>query len=122
MSNFLKETLETIEAAGKTFDDVVFIGDRAGNYCPKERFHERANVEYDEDYGAPEIATDVIVMFSDGSWLERFEYDGAEIWSYKTPYPARETREIQSFKIHKDQIGWETLASINNTQEEETTP
>ena len=37
--------------------------------------------EYDNGYGYQEI--DGIVLFSDNSWLERWEYDGSEGWEYK---------------------------------------
>jgi hypothetical protein len=38
--------------------------------------------EYDEGYGGQELFG--IVWFNDGSWLERWEYDGSEGWAYKT--------------------------------------
>ena len=37
--------------------------------------------EYDEGYGGQELFG--IVWFNDGSWLERWEYDGSEGWTYK---------------------------------------
>lgn len=33
-------------------------------------------------YGVAEVNQNLRVVFKDGSWLERQEYDGAEWWEY----------------------------------------
>ena len=39
--------------------------------------------DYDNGYGGAEVP-EIYIVFNDGSWLERFEYDGAECWEYKS--------------------------------------
>jgi hypothetical protein len=54
-------------------------------------------VEYDEGFGAQEINDSLTVIFKDGSWMERFEYDGAEHWEYKN-CPSSAEIEVQDRK------------------------
>ena len=42
-------------------------------------------IEYDDGYGTQQLGG--MIAYSDGSWLERREYDGAEWWELKR-YPA----------------------------------
>lgn len=39
---------------------------------------------YDDGYGVTEIPLDIVIMFSDGTWLERREYDGSEWWAWRS--------------------------------------
>lgn len=93
--NLLAETEFNLEVHNKTLNDVEWIG------CPtfevnKEQFIELANVEYDDGFGAPEVATDLLVVGS-GWWLERHEYDGSEWWEFKEePKRPAETRKIKA--------------------------
>ena len=84
MANLLKETKEILEQNDKTFDDVIFVGDRATHTkMTVKEFLEHANVEYKNGYGIEEINTDLIIVGKD-FWLERHEYDGSEWWEYKS--------------------------------------
>ena len=84
MANLLKETKEILEQYGKTFDDVLFVGDRATHTkMTVKEFLEHANVEYKNGYGIEEINTELILVGKD-FWLERHEYDGSEWWEYKS--------------------------------------
>ena len=47
-----------------------------------EKFLESLNFEYDSGYGSQELHG--FVWFSDGSWMERSEYDGSEWWVHKS--------------------------------------
>lgn len=86
--NLLKETKECIKKSGHTPDDIVFIGSKDGKYSMTwNEFNEVANVEYDDGYGGQEVASDLIVMFSDGIYMTRGEYDGSEWWDYIKPLP-----------------------------------
>jgi hypothetical protein len=69
MKNLLAETIEAIAQNDHTMS--------------WEQAESRLNVDYDAGYGGQEIATDLVVVFADGSWLERGEYDGSEWWVYK---------------------------------------
>ena len=42
-----------------------------------------AHWNYDDGYGCQEL--DGTVLFDDGTWLERKEYDGSEWWAYHRP-------------------------------------
>ena len=84
MANLLKETKEILEQHGKTFDDVIFIGDRTTHTkMTMKDFLEHANVEYKNGFGIEEINTELILVGKD-FWLERHEYDGSEWWEYKS--------------------------------------
>lgn len=85
MTNLLQETLATIQAHGLTSNDVLWVGSSDGNYALDwNRFAQVANIEYDAGYGGQEIASDLVVVFNNGAWLERTEYDGSEDWSYQS--------------------------------------
>lgn len=44
-----------------------------------EFLHQLSKIEYDNGYGSQELYG--IIVFKDGSWLERREYDGSEWWA-----------------------------------------
>ena len=82
--NLLNETRDILLSNNKTFDDVLFIGDRTTHTkMTVKDFLEHANVEYNGGYGIEEINTELILVGKD-FWLERHEYDGSEWWEYKS--------------------------------------
>lgn len=84
--NLLEETKIDIERSGHTIADVAFIGSVDAAYsCTWDEFTNLADVEYDSSYGTSEIATDLIVLFSDGKKMWRGEYDGSEWWEFDAP-------------------------------------
>ena len=84
MANLLKETKEILEQHDKTFDDIIFVGDKSDHSkMTVKEFLEHANFEYDDGYGSEVINTDLILVGKD-FWLERHEYDGSEWWEYKS--------------------------------------
>lgn len=90
MTNLLDETTIDVNASGHTETDVAWVGSRDGEYALS--WGEFATIagaaNYDSGYGGAEIAGDLVVVFTDGSWLERGEYDGSEWWDFKK-LPAR---------------------------------
>lgn len=85
--NLLKETLEDIKESGHTIEDIIYIGSECSGYCCDWAEYEViANIEYDNGFGAQRIASDLIIVFSDGSKMWRHEYDGSEHWSYSKPF------------------------------------
>lgn len=44
-------------------------------------FLNKLDFNYDNDYGSQEVYG--YVVFNDGNWLERQEYDGSEWWEYQ---------------------------------------
>lgn len=82
MTNFLKETESDIAELGKTIDDIIYIG-TGTHACTWTQFAEMADAEYYKGYGTAIVMTDLVILFKDGTWLERGEYDGSEWWEYK---------------------------------------
>lgn len=84
MQNLLEETLQKLKDYDKKEEDVLFVtnGKKAFSW---ERFKELAkNLIYDDGFGSSEINTELKIVGKDW-WLERYEYDGAEWWDFKTP-------------------------------------
>lgn len=108
MPNLLRETLEILVDRNKTPEDVEFVSVATSlrwtgtMWCmpwselpaqcgPWEAFVALADVEYDNDFGGQEVHDSLKIVFTDGSWLERAEYDGSEWWVYnETPKPPPE--------------------------------
>ena len=103
-SNLLEETLRELEHIKKQESDVAWVGSYDGEHAISwEAFKAVANIEYNAGYGGQEIACDLVVVFSDGSWLERSEYDGSEWWDHRrTPIKkatAKPFNKVTSNKI-----------------------
>ena len=86
MMNLLEETMYKLKQYNKTSSDVLWIGTNK-KYTTWEQFAQIANLQYNDGYGGPEIYMDLKIVGSDW-WLERYEYDGAERWVFKT-YPTK---------------------------------
>lgn len=91
--NAKQELLEHIEEISKTIKcaTIKFEGDinlpsitinLKSNYSTKEYndFLDMLNIEYDNGYGSQELFG--TIWFTDGTWSDRGEYDGAEFWHY----------------------------------------
>jgi hypothetical protein len=58
---------------------------------------------YNSGFGRPEIASDLIIVFKDGGFLQRVEYDGSERWDfYPRPIKPNLFKEIPRLKISED--------------------
>jgi len=79
------ETMEAISSANKTPQDVQYIGDLNGHGGSYDSFMDVADLEYSCGYGSQEINPDLLVLFTDGSYLYRAEYDGSEWWDLIVP-------------------------------------
>lgn len=106
MANLLEETLEKIADYSKTIEDVSWVGSDSGEYAISwEEFRQIADVNYDDGYGSAEIPLGLVVVFEDGSWLERAEYNGAEWWEYKTlPHKQPTTKKFTNVFMLKEDI------------------
>jgi hypothetical protein len=122
MTNLLAETLNDIKELGYTPEDIVFIGSRKSGYqCSWEEFASLADVEYDESYGAQKVATDLEIVFSDGSGIQRGEYDGSEWWTYFQPFTPPDVRKpITRLVCTGMEVGWISLASLHGDEPEPT--
>lgn len=122
MCNLWKETINKLVDHKKCFDDVIAI---CGNdfQITKDDFEKYSNTEYDDGFGSPKVAEDLLIIGSD-FWLERHEYDGAEWWEFKQmpKYKELPFKPITALTVKQAQengvdcsYGWETLANLQCT-------
>lgn len=98
--NLLGETKDAISQSGHSTDDVRFVGSRDGKLgIPWSQAEKVLDIDYDDGYGGQEIAADLVVVFTDGGFLRREEYDGSEWWEYEPPFRGPETQK--PFKLVK---------------------
>lgn len=90
MINFLNETLEAIDLAGESINNIVYIG-TSEDSCTWEEFKAISDREYDNGLGREYIACDLTIVFKDGCRLVREEYDGSESWIIEEPYTIPES-------------------------------
>jgi hypothetical protein len=117
MTNLLHETREALDKSGHTIADVTFIGsaDHQYGFNSWEEFASLADARYDSGFGGQEVATDLVIEFSDGKSMWRAEYDGSEWWEY--PPMLTEDRPKQPKPIRKIIGGsWVTIAEQNQEQ------
>ena len=90
MKNFQEETLNAMTHFGKVVSDVKYVGlnpmsIEEGEPIPMMKvteFMAMCNFEYDSGYGGQIIQSNLMIVFSDGSFMTRGEYDGSEWWTY----------------------------------------
>ena len=113
--NLLTETRTDIERSSHEIDDIVFIGsEESGHSCTWEQFECLADREYDKGYGAPEVAQDLVIVFSDGTKMWRGEYDGSEWWEFSAPFEKPDKLlPIKHLFVDESQVGWCDLAELN---------
>ncbi len=91
--NLLDETLASFQRHNLDPADITYIGSSETDHCCSwSDFVVLANVEYSAGYGAQEVARDLIIVFSDGTRMERGEYDGSEWWEVRKPFVPKETQ------------------------------
>ena len=79
---------ETIEHIGNMDVKYIRVIQQKGLYDKKvyegalNEVINKLDFYYDNDYGSQEI--EGYIWYEDNSWSERFEYDGAEWWEYKS--------------------------------------
>jgi hypothetical protein len=116
MRNLLDETRAAIADSGHTPADVVFIGsEESGHACTWDEFCLLADREYEEGFGAAEVADDLVIVFRDGAKMWRGEYDGSEWWEYSTPFdPPAEHHTIETlFAGDRGAVGWVSLKELH---------
>lgn len=116
MINLLHETETAIAKSGHSPHDIVFIGSEdSGHQCSWEEFKLLADDEYDAGYGAQQVATDLVIVFSDGGWLARAEYDGSEWWEHVAPFQLPKSYAPIKRLVVTGR-GWRTLAELNEAE------
>ena len=112
MSNLWEETIEFLKENDKTFEDVLFIQGEDFKVT-KENFEIVAKkTDYDSGFGAQHVPKD-LVLVGDDWWIERYEYDGAEWWDFKS-IPARKQYMKIITNLHKGM--WDTLKDMNEDE------
>lgn len=84
-TNFYEETMRDIKNSQHTVNDIAFIGTYRFKLNIQQFFKIAKNTDYDNGYGSAEIPTDILIVFKDGSFFRRHEYDGSECWRFH-PY------------------------------------
>lgn len=103
--NFLDETLADIQDLGKNDADVAWVGSVDGEFAISfEEFRVMASFTYDAGIDGDEILPTLVVVFNDGSWLERNEYDGSSWWEYKRTPIRSENATSFSISDNKHQL------------------
>jgi hypothetical protein len=111
MTNLLEETKNAIKQSGHKPEDIIFIGsEESGHHCTWDLFCTLSDKEYYSGYGSPEVATDLIIVFSDGAKMWRGEYDGSEWWEYSTTF--KMPKDLKSIKQLFGGL-WSTLEELN---------
>lgn len=110
--NLLEETLTCLWEGSKTGDNVEWVGSKLGEFAISwKAFAEIAkDVWYDDSWGCPLIALDLVVVGCDW-WLEREQDDGAEGWNFRTT-PIH-TACPKSFETVGSNEGWNNIYDIN---------
>lgn len=68
--HLFSEIRQELLKEGKLLDDVEWVGSPDFK-VPVDKFFEKADVDYDNGYGAPQVPMDLKIVLKDGSWLER---------------------------------------------------
>ena len=109
--NLLEETKKMLKDNHKTINDIKWIGTDK-YYIDINEFLEKADVNYDDGYGAPEVATNLKIV-GDDWWMERHEYDGSEWWEFKSMIK-KPNKKLELKTLFAKSVGWETLEEANN--------
>ena len=118
MDNLLRETLNVMDQFFKGPENVDWVGSRDGSWAGSwEDFAEVADVEYDAGLGSAHVASDLVVVFDDRSWLERHEYDGSEGWEYKA-LPTREADANPFRAVVSTAAMWPDMHELNAGDDE----
>lgn len=114
MKNLLAETLEDITAFKKTVEDVSWVGSQGFGWFTWDDFAAVADFNYDDGYGWQEVAKDLVIVFTDGQYMTRGEYDGSEWWEYHPPMDKPERYQKPTRVIGH---GWSSLTELHSEQE-----
>lgn len=112
--NLLRETIAEIARAKRTTAEIVFIGSPwTGHSCTWDEFTRLADIEYNSGYGGAEVAGDLRVVFNDGGFMAREEYDGSEWWAYHGPALNLPTERKPIHTLVRGTSYRDSLADIN---------
>lgn len=85
--NLKAETLDALEEVNKAIEDIDYCHIYISPWykdtevlCQEDFDINKLDIRYDSGYGTQEIFG--FIVFKDGTWLNRREYDGREWWEY----------------------------------------
>lgn len=117
MANLLAQTRKAMGESDLNAEDITFIGsEESGHRCTWDEYVTLADREYDDGYGGAEVAGDLLIIFKDGSRMERGEYDGSEWWEVRRPFVEPATKRPISSLFRFDYES--TLADIQDAAAE----
>ena len=118
MSNLWDETVVAITNSNHSLSDIDWIGG-SDCYIDIHDFKDIAkHTYYDAGFGGQEVASDLVVVFKDGNWLARAEYDGSEWWQYYS-LPQKPVKKIVPERLS---CWWGGLLSKIQTLDEDGYP
>ena len=83
--NLYNEVIKKLTEYEYTVDDILTIVCEKFNVSLENFLDVAKKTEYDNGFGAAQIAEDIKILMKDGSWFERREYDGAEWFEHVVP-------------------------------------
>lgn len=113
--NLLEETLSDLRFLGHTESEILWVGNRIGTWVISwEEFKTIAkDVNYNCKTGGQQIAMDLVIVGEGDWWLERYESEGSEWWSYK--YPPKRASETKSFDtVMSESRSYVFIHGLNN--------
>lgn len=115
--NLLQETIELLETNGKSIEDIKWVGSYEYEITLDD-FLRLADFEYYTGYkgGGNEVANDLLVVGVDW-WLERWEFDGSEGWTYKERIERPKTKINVTCLMASQSTSrnfWPNLRELNN--------
>lgn len=95
LTNFRRETVNFMKNHKQCIENVDYIIVRKDKLIDKDSFFRVINkLSYDSGFGGHVIDLSLYIVFKDGSWMERSEYDGSEWWEYKSKLEKPNTEEL----------------------------
>lgn len=117
MTNVLKEIQLHLQEHELKEEDISWIGSENGEYAMdwpefKDKF---GDMEYDSGFGAQELVSDLVIVMNDGTYFNRWEYDGSEGWEYnKVPTRKPNSKKYEYINVNQvGEIGWISLGELN---------
>ena len=111
--NLLTETIDFMDYCEKSTGDITFIGSYDGEYsCTFEEYEVLADFEYYDGFGAQNVASDLVILFSDSSVMSRSEYDGSECWELTTPVNVPDKTKNITTLCNGGM--WDSIATMNS--------
>ena len=114
MSEIEKETIEAIKGSGHKISDIIYIGSDDGYSCTWKEFQKLAkqdDMHYYSGFGGQSLATDILIVFSDQTYMKRGEYDGSEWWEYNEPFVM--PTELKPIKHIANGDSWASLKEMS---------